>query len=287
MKNICPACNNLGILKYPERIELDKITDLTYASRKLPELMHYDLFECINCKSLFTNRDVDLKDLIGRYEKADYDSNVEAKFAAETYVHYLEKALPNFRGSVLDIGAGDGAFLAEAQKKFATKVLGIEPSSVAISYNTDSAVTILNTSIELFQTSEKFDLITCFQTIEHLKSPDLFLENIKKHLQNNGFIAITCHNRNSFVNKILKEKSPIFDIEHLQIFTKKGIRNLFEKNGFEILKLDSYRNNYPLSYWIKVSPLQKGIKKLLLRSNLAKIKLPINVGNIYMLGRKL
>jgi hypothetical protein len=83
------------------------------------------------------------------------------------------------------------------------------------------------------------------------------------------------------------KKSPIFDIEHLQIFTKKGIRNLFEKNGFEILQLDSYRNNYPLSYWIKVSPLQKKVKKVLVESNLGKLEFPLNVGNVFILARKL
>ena len=53
---LCPSCGFDGYLKYPEKIDSKKITKLTYASRKLPELMHYDLFECSNCKTLFTKK---------------------------------------------------------------------------------------------------------------------------------------------------------------------------------------------------------------------------------------
>lgn len=285
MDNICPACEKVGILKYPEKIEIDKITELTYASRKLPELMHYDLFECLNCETLFTNREINVKELISKYQKAEYDSNIEAKFAARTYVENIINALPNFKGSVLDIGAGDGSFLMEAKKNFATRILGIEPSTVAISYNTDSGIEILNTSIESFVSDEKFDLITCFQTIEHLNKPDLFLEKLKKHLSQNGYIAITCHNRNSLVNKLLKEKSPIFDIEHLQVFTKKGIENLFKKVNLNIIFSKSYKNTYPLNYWLKLFPIPSKIKSLLLNFKVFRIQIPINVGNHLIIGK--
>ena len=114
-EDLCPACLSNGYLKYPEKIESNLFNDLTFASRKRPELMHYDLYECESCKTLFTNRNVNLAELLKNYENAEYDSSLEAKYAAKTYVKNLQKALPKFRGSVLDIGAGDGAFLSAAQ----------------------------------------------------------------------------------------------------------------------------------------------------------------------------
>ena len=124
IENQCPACLSKGKLRYPEKLENDLFNDLTFASRKRPELMHYDLFECENCKTLFTNRNVNLSELLKNYEIAEYDSNVEAKYAAKTYVKYLQRALPNFSGSILDIGAGDGSFLSAAQGAIATSNLG-------------------------------------------------------------------------------------------------------------------------------------------------------------------
>lgn len=284
--NNCPACLDLGKLKYPEKIDPSLFTDLTFASRKRPELMHYELYECKNCKSLFTNRDVDLINLLSSYEQADYDSNIEASFAAQTYIKNIKKALPGFSGSVLDIGAGDGAFLSLAHKNFAKSNLGIEPSIKAIAKCQDLNVNLIDIAIEDFQSEEKFDLVTCFQTIEHLNDPRQFIQNIKSHIKNGGYIAISCHNRLSFVNKILGEKSPIFDVEHLQVFTDKGIELLFKSLDLEIVYSKKYRNVYPLSYWIKIAPVGARIKDFVERhKQFFSYKLYVNVGNHLIIGR--
>ena len=282
----CPACLAIGYLKYPEKIEDNLFNDLTFASRKRPELMHYALFECQSCKTLFTNRDVNLSELLKNYENAEYDSNIEAQFAARTYVKYLVKALPRFKGSVLDIGAGDGAFLSEARKVFATTNTGIEPSVKAIAKNNDVNVKIINLAIEDYKTDEKFDMVTCFQTIEHLNNPKQFIQNMKTFIKPGGYIAISCHNRLSFVNRILGEKSPIFDVEHLQIFTSQGIEKLFQNLDLEIVHSRKYRNQYPLSYWIKIAPIGEKIKDIIERNKkMFSKKISINVGNHLIVGR--
>lgn len=47
---------------------------------------------------------------------------------------------------------------------------------------------------------------------------------MKKHVRSKeGSIAyLVCYDYRSFVNKILGMKSPIYDIEHLQLFSKKA-----------------------------------------------------------------
>jgi SAM-dependent methyltransferase len=283
----CPACLSQGKLKFEEKIEENLFNELTFASRKRPELMHYDLYECDNCYSLFTKRDVDLTNLLKNYEIAEYDSNIEAKFAAKTYVTTLKKALPPlFKGSALDIGAGDGAFLKEAKEFFATSNLGIEPSIRAIEKCEDVEVKLMNIAIENFETDEKFDLVTCFQTIEHLNDPRNFVETIKPFIAPGGYLAISCHNRQSIVNKILGEKSPIFDVEHLQVFTEKGIELFLKGLGFNIIYSKKYRNTYPLSYWLKIAPLGEKIKDLVEKNKkLFNLPISINVGNHMIIGK--
>ena len=285
-ENLCPACLSKGSLRYPEKLEDNLFNDLTFASRKRPELMHYDLFECENCKTLFTNRNVNLSQLLKNYEIAEYDSNVEAKYAAKTYVKNLQKALPNFKGSVLDIGAGDGAFLSAALGVLATSNLGIEPSIKAIAKNDDNRVNIKNIAIEDLETNEKFDLVTCFQTIEHLNNPREFITNIKRFIKPGGYFAISCHNRLSLTNKILGEKSPIFDVEHLQVFTDQGIEKLFSGLNFKIVYSNKYRNKYPLSYWLKIAPVGEKIKDFVeTKKKLFGLGISINVGNHMIVGR--
>ena len=285
-ENLCPACLSKGSLRYPEKLEDNLFNDLTFASRKRPELMHYDLFECENCKTLFTNRNVNLSQLLKNYEIAEYDSNVEAKYAAKTYVKNLQKALPNFKGSVLDIGAGDGAFLSAALGVLATSNLGIEPSIKAIAKNDDKRVNIKNIAIEDLETIEKFDLVTCFQTIEHLNNPREFITNIKRFIKPGGYFAISCHNRLSLTNKILGEKSPIFDVEHLQVFSDQGIEKLFSGLNFKIVYSNKYRNKYPLSYWLKIAPVGEKIKDFVeTKKKLFGLGISINVGNHMIVGR--
>jgi SAM-dependent methyltransferase len=285
-KNLCPACLSNGKLRYPEKLEEYLFNDLTFASRKRPELMHYDLFECENCKTLFTNRNVNLSELLKNYENAEYDSNLEAKYAAKTYVKYLQRALPNFNGSILDIGAGDGSFLSAAQGVIATSNLGIEPSIKAIAKNQDNRVNIRNIAVEDLSTDEKFDLVTCFQTIEHLNNPREFIHNIKKFINPGGYFAVSCHNRMSLVNKILAEKSPIFDVEHLQVFTHLGIEKLFSGLDFEIMYSRKYKNKYPLSYWLKIAPISEWIKDYVeIRKKFFSLGISINVGNHLIIGR--
>ena len=285
-ENLCPACLSKGSLRYPEKLEDNLFNDLTFASRKRPELMHYDLFECENCKTLFTNRNVNLSQLLKNYEIAEYDSNVEAKYAAKTYVKNLQKALPKFKGSILDIGAGDGAFLSAALGVLATSNLGIEPSIKAIAKNDDNMVNIKNIAIEDLETNEKFDLVTCFQTIEHLNNPREFITNIKRFIKPGGYFAISCHNRLSLTNKILGEKSPIFDVEHLQVFTDQGIEKLFSGLNFKIVYSNKYRNKYPLSYWLKIAPVGEKIKDFVeTKKKLFGLGISINVGNHMIVGR--
>lgn len=285
-ENLCPACLSKGSLRYPEKLEDNLFNDLTFASRKRPELMHYDLFECENCKTLFTNRNVNLSQLLKNYEIAEYDSNVEAKYAARTYVKNLQKALPKFKGSILDIGAGDGAFLSAALGVLATSNLGIEPSIKAIAKNDDNRVNIKNIAIEDLETNEKFDLVTCFQTIEHLNNPREFITNIKRFIKPGGYFAISCHNRLSLTNKILGEKSPIFDVEHLQVFTDQGIEKLFSGLNFKIVYSNKYRNKYPLSYWLKIAPVGEKIKDFVeTKKKLFGLGISINVGNHMIVGR--
>ena len=98
------------------------------------------------------------------------------------------------------------------------------------------------------------------------------------------------HNYRSPLNRILGKKSPIIDIEHMQLFSKKSIESLFNKTNYEDIQIKDFYNHYSINYWIRLSPLPNLIKnifiKLLNKFNLGKFKIKINVGNIIVSGRK-
>lgn len=78
------------------------------------------------------------------------------------------------------------------------------------------------------------DAVVCFETLEHLKNPNVFLADISKFIKNGGYLII------SFPNAAY-EKTDEFgnncDPYHLHIFDRKKIEEELVKNGMEILNV--------------------------------------------------
>jgi len=68
--------------------------------------------------------------------------------------------------------------------------------------------------------TQKFDVITCFETLEHLKNPENLLSLIKKHLKSRGIFYFSVPNK-----KDLKDNSKW----HKNVFNKKKLVELMEK----------------------------------------------------------
>jgi SAM-dependent methyltransferase len=289
-KRNCPACDSDAVHKIlQEKIDQSLLTEYSYASRKPPELMHLELWTCGICETLYCPRPVSQEKLVDEYESAAYDSSEEAFDAATAYADNIEKVLSLNDRDILDIGAGDGAFLSVCRDRGALKVWGIEPSGAAINSATPDMQRFLElaTLASTIKKSEKFDLVTLFMTIEHVTDPNIVFDLLKNRLNTNGRIAIVCHDRHSLVNRILRTKSPIFDIEHQQIFTKMGILMLFERMDMEVEYCHSFKNSYSLKYWIRLIPIPKTARSLLnhIPTGILKRKLSLNVGNILIIGR--
>ena len=286
----CPACGGRGSKKYSSNITEDKFSSTTYASRKSPEFMHHSLAQCENCSSLFVEVIPNSSELIQNYVDASFDSQVESEFAAKTYCKYLEK-LNLFRGKrVLDIGCGDGAFIKSALALGADAVQGIEPSGGALSSAGEMMGLIRADSIEVCDYDAEFDLVTCFQTLEHLVRPDETVLKMSQAVVLGGYIAVVCHDRLSLLNRLLGRKSPIFDIEHLQMFSGHGLESLIRSAGLEIIYSKQIINRYPLGYWLRLIPLPQSLKKLIERNRRSRIlSFPISlmVGNRIVVAKKL
>ena len=195
--------------------------------RKRPEYMHWQLAQCLCCDLLYADPAPRPDDLAALYRQADFDSRREAHSAAATYGRLLPRIvphLPDCRGAV-DVGTGDGAFLAELIAHGFNDVGGIEPSTAPIEA-ADPAVRPLIRH-DVFHSGsfepESLSLITCFQTIEHLADPLSFCRCAWTALKPGGALFLVGHNRRAFSAKVLGRKSPIFDIEHLQLFSLESV----------------------------------------------------------------
>jgi 2-polyprenyl-3-methyl-5-hydroxy-6-metoxy-1,4-benzoquinol methylase len=292
---VCPLCGGDDAKTLVEAtLDESKLTASAFASRKVPEYMHSRMVECNMCGMLYANPVLRQEDLADAYKDASFDSWVESRLAAVTYRALLEPHLGGLssRRSALDIGAGDGAFLEELLALGFADVIGVEPSEAPIKAARPSIRSYLKCGIfdaKQFP-AESLDLITCFQVIEHVWDPVKITSDALALLKPGGMFFIVAHNRRAFSARIMGTKSPIFDIEHLQLFDKPTGAALLRNAGFDSVKVRSVRNKYPVDYWIKLFPLPIALKSTVRRmaktSGIGNLLLSVPAGNLAVVGRK-
>jgi len=286
----CPCCSNVGVLKFPSKIDDTLLSSKSYSSRKIPELMHYSYFECVNCRTLFVDELPSSEFLENSYNEAEFVSRKDSVYAAQTYFEELQSLKMLSSGKLLDIGCSDGAFISIVKSKSAVDVTGVEPSIQAINSSDLSArENIHHTTLESFQNKFGFNIVTCFQTIEHVNDLNGLVVKSKELLLDEGHLVFVCHDRLSLVNRILGERSPIFDIEHLQILNKKGVQLLLQLNGFVDVQVNTISNKYPIAYWLLLAPIPKFLKTYIDRKRnkwYLSWGIRIRVGNLLATGRK-
>ena len=291
----CPLCGGEDAQVLVEAtLDEGKLTASAFASRKLPEYMHSRMVECNLCGMLYANPVLRQETLADAYKDASFDSGAESRLAAVTYRALLEPhlgALPS-RTSALDIGAGDGAFVEELLALGFTNVVGVEPSTAPIEAAKPAIRGYLKCGIfaaEQFA-AESLDLITCFQVIEHVWDPVKITSDALALLKPGGLFFIVAHDRRAFSARIMGTKSPIFDIEHLQLFDKPTGAALLRNAGFDSVKVSSVRNKYPVDYWIKLFPLpmtfKSAVRRLAETSGIGRLLLSLPAGNLAVVGRK-
>jgi SAM-dependent methyltransferase len=293
----CPICLDkyrASKLFLEENIKKELISDLSFASRKPPEFMSHRLMRCLSCGLVYAPTPPSVEDLSNAYHQASYDSSEEAKDAAQSYLKSTLPVLKRISGLnlALEIGTGSGIFLDLLYDEGFKNLIGIEPSMAAINSASPKARQWIRH--EIFEEKnfepESFDLICCFMTLEHVQDPmEITLAAYKLLRKGGAFVTVT-HDYEGLLNRLLGKRSPIIDIEHMQLFSKQSIKQLFLNGGFHSIQSDSFQNRYAVSYWLRLLPLPNGIKdrvnKFLALLGLSGIKLAANVGNIFTVGLK-
>ena len=297
-RNNCPCCKSstsLSSLFLKKNIQTNKITNFSYSSRKIPEFMNHELIRCKKCNLVYTVNPPSEKELLQSYEDTSYDSDIEAKFAAKSYLKNLKKVKPvlfkNNNIKVLEIGSGNNAFLRLLNNQGISNLIGIEPSHKALGElrNSDGITMYNQYQRENFQ-DNSLDLICCYMTLEHILNPGEMINESIRTLKSGGSISLVVHDVDALLNKLLGKFSPIIDIEHLQIFSKKTIKYWLSSLDFKNVKINSLVNSYPISYWIKLLPIPKLVKKFIInlfnKIGISNYIFSADVGNLFIVADK-
>ncbi len=270
---MCAICktNDHAKVLYKSTLQGDDINPVIFSARRLPDRIHGTILRCTRCGLVYPDQLIDPETLKKLYHQSTYTYGREERHIQKTYARYLKKTQRLFTNnhparSYLDIGCGNGFMLLAAKELGLEDVWGVEPSSHAIA-NADPSIRA-NIAEGMFPVQEWkgriFDIISCFQTFDHVPDPRVFLNDVFTALTPGGRALFINHNIASLTARILGERCPMIDIEHTFLHTPHTMRTLFSDAGFTDIKTFSVRNDYPLRYWLHLLPLPAAFKRSLL-----------------------
>jgi len=265
-----------------------------FTARRVPDKLHYRVVKCRKCGLVFSNPILSFGEIRRLYVASKFTYGSHTSDLKDTYAHYLKHYL-NYVGNrenFLEIGCGNGFFLEVALDLGFKNVYGVEPSHQAVAAASPRVRNKIRS--EMFDpssfSSNQFDVISFFHTIDHVLNPNQFLTGCYGLLSDSGIVLCICHNVESLPAKLLAERCPIIDVEHICLFSKSTLSRIFEKNGFNVIDVFDVSNRFSLEYWVQIFPfptsLKRRAKDLLRMLRVEKWKLKLKAGNIGIVASK-
>lgn len=136
--------------------------------------------------------------------------------------------------AIIDVGAGNGVFLEEWRKSHPQAcVYAIEPGRAAARILRDKGIEVLETVAEEASAwSDKADLVSCFEVIEHVHDPLALVESLRRLVKPGGWILVTGLGVEGFDIQVLWEKSnSVCPPHHVNFLSVEGFKRLFYRAG--------------------------------------------------------
>ena len=155
--------------------------------------------------------------------------------------------------ALLDIGCGSGNFLV-SQKNKTSNLFGLEFNDLAIKKCKDNGLNIFKEYIEEHakSNSEKYDVVTSFQVLEHVFDIKSFIENNLKVLKTGGKLVIGVPHSNPYLYKKDMMHTLNLPPHHMGLWDEKAFQSLPQ---FFNMKLEGIYIEplLELEYWLKLN----------------------------------
>jgi len=238
LKN-CRSCNSKKLIKVFElgNQKLSGIFPKTTNQKNIPS-GNLSMVHCKNCSLLQLEETYDPNIMYG--DNYGYMSSLNSSMLKHLYKKSLNlRKMSNLsKGDIIiDIGSNDGSFLKFFPNEF--NLIGIDPTIKKLGkfYRKDikKYSTFFSKEFIKEKLKKKIKLITSISMFYDLDNPIKFAEDIYDILDENGL----WHLEQSYMPMMLKNNS--YDTichEHLEYYSLKSIKYIFDKVGFKIVDLN-------------------------------------------------
>ena len=237
----------------------------------------FEVVACRQCGFLFIPPYYRKKVAYQQYKSADVTAAVRAgtnwvkiqrhKLRFRFIRKYIQK------GRLFDLGAGWGHFML-AGKELGYQVEGIEIAEQPYRYCVeDLKLPVRHIDFFEMNESEKFDVVTMWDVLEHIDQADRFLQKCARITASGGYLFLQVPQIDSYVARKQGTDWKMMGLDHVNYFSKDTIRRILERNGYELLEIkSSFEIKLFLMYtllplWKKI----RGNKKQTLREANAQI----------------
>jgi SAM-dependent methyltransferase len=279
---------------YAANLDQGSFTAEVFSARRLPDRLHYRIVRCDRCGLVRSDPVLAAEALSALYKQSTFDYGDELDGLRATYGAALDRAARYLdrREGLLDIGCGSGFVLEVAAQRGWTGLHGVEPSDDAIARaSPEIAELIVNDVMRggLFP-DDSLSAVTLFQVLDHMPDPLGLLRDALRIIRPGGVILAFNHNVAALSARILKERSPIIDVEHTYLYAPATMRRLFTDAGFQVISVNPVRNTYSIAYLTRLLPLPRKLKLTLvprLRSSpVGRYQLTVPLGNLCLIARR-
>ncbi|MEK7818064.1 MAG: class I SAM-dependent methyltransferase, partial [Actinomycetota bacterium] len=146
--------------------------------------------------------------------------------------HYpFFRRFPRESGRLLDVGCADGAFLAALQDRdFDLYGCDFDLAAIASGAKKRGLENLSTSSLSDYAGLEqRFDVITFFEVLEHQDYPGVFIEDVKRLLEADGWIAGSVPNRDRL---IIRREWQDYPPGHFLYFSEGSLHDLLVRHGF-------------------------------------------------------
>jgi SAM-dependent methyltransferase len=235
-RDVCLFCSRNGareFLRAPDRFHLR--TEI------------YQLLRCSSCGCVWL---VDPPEpaRMGEHYTKDYHRGIMAAGEGLDRWDDTRKRIARYKqgGAILDIGCSSGGFLSTMSgSSWQRYGIEMEESTAAKARQQAGAEVFVGDAVQAPFLPESFDVITCFDVLEHVYSPHEFLSKVFEWLKPGGIFYAMMPNIDSWEARLFG--SYWYGLElprHLFHFSPQSIRALMPTLGFQEVALNTPRASY-------------------------------------------
>lgn len=204
------------------------------------------------------------------------------------YTNILIKSLKGFinnsgeRKELLDIGGSTGLTARLFEQEFGFKSTVLEPSLEEFNKAQKIGVSVVNNTIEEWETNKKFDVILICRTFEHLYDLKLTFNKISDLLQQNGLLFCDIAD---FLQTCYYQGAPnvVSKIDHCFWLTKETAASIFSYLGFEIQKSFINIPNQQVGFLLKKSHISRPFSQVSIDKQIQEI---LHIQRLWSLERQ-